>query len=42
MSEDDVRRIAGGRPYKTPHELVARAILTEDQYRRLKDSVTAN
>ena len=42
MSEDDVRRIAGGRPYKTPHELVARGILTEDQYRRLKDSVTAN
>ena len=42
MSEDDVRRIAGGRPYKTPHELVARGILTEDQYRRVKDSVTPN
>lgn len=42
LGKDEARRIIEGRPYKTPRELVTRGILTEDQYQRLKNSVTAN
>jgi DNA uptake protein ComE-like DNA-binding protein len=42
VGEQQARRIIAGRPYKTPHELVTRGILTEDEYQGLKNSVAAN
>ena len=35
------RRIVEGRPYDDPHELVERRILTEREFRRVADRVTA-
>jgi DNA uptake protein ComE-like DNA-binding protein len=35
------RRIVEGRPFEDPHELVERRILTEHEFRRVADRVTA-
>ncbi|TMB04196.1 MAG: helix-hairpin-helix domain-containing protein [Deltaproteobacteria bacterium] len=35
------RRVVEGRPYEEPHELVERRILTEREFRRVADRVTA-
>jgi len=35
------RRIVEGRPFEDPHELVERRILTEREFRRVADRVTA-
>jgi competence protein ComEA len=34
------KRIAAGRPYKEPHELVDRGILTEREFNRVEDWIT--
>jgi DNA uptake protein ComE-like DNA-binding protein len=40
ISSRKAQRIIAGRPYRTPHELVSKKILTEDQYSEIKDDVT--
>lgn len=40
LNEEVAKKIVAGRPYKTAGELVSRGILTEDQYRHLKNSVS--
>jgi DNA uptake protein ComE-like DNA-binding protein len=35
-------RIIRGRPYATPHDLVSKGILTDDEYHRIEGQVTAN
>jgi DNA uptake protein ComE-like DNA-binding protein len=36
------RAIIDGRPYGSAHDLVKKGVLTEDQYERISDRVTAN
>jgi DNA uptake protein ComE-like DNA-binding protein len=40
ISERNARRIVEQRPYKYPHEIVSKGIVTEDEYSRIKDAVT--
>jgi hypothetical protein len=35
-------RIISGRPYDNSHDLVARRLMTEDEYDKIKDRLTAN
>jgi DNA uptake protein ComE-like DNA-binding protein len=37
----DARKIIAGRPYRERHELVSRRILTEAEYERVREHVTA-
>jgi DNA uptake protein ComE-like DNA-binding protein len=39
VGKREARRIIAGRPYKDPHELVGRKILSERTYEKLKDDV---
>jgi len=41
LSTLDARNIIAGRPYKSAHDLVSRGVLTEEQYRKIEDSVVA-
>ena len=40
LTRDDAHRIVSGRPYMSTSDLVDRHILTEEQYRGLKDLIT--
>jgi DNA uptake protein ComE-like DNA-binding protein len=37
----DARRIVDGRPYKDKHELVAKGVISETQYARIRDRITS-
>jgi DNA uptake protein ComE-like DNA-binding protein len=37
----DARKIIAGRPYKDAHELVRRRLVSEEEYSRIQDAVTA-
>ena len=39
LSKEDVQKIIGGRPYKSPHELVARGIVSEDRFREIGNRI---
>ena len=41
VKEADAKKIVAGRPYKAPRELVSKKVLTQDQYDKIKDQVTA-
>jgi DNA uptake protein ComE-like DNA-binding protein len=41
LSEEDVRKIISGRPYKSTHELVARGIVSEDKFREIGNRIVA-
>ena len=41
VNEADAKKIVAGRPYKAPRELVSKKVLTQDQYDKIKDQVTA-
>jgi DNA uptake protein ComE-like DNA-binding protein len=41
ISHSRARAIIDGRPFNSPHELVARHLLTESQYERISSRVTA-
>jgi DNA uptake protein ComE-like DNA-binding protein len=40
ISKRTARKIVAGRPYKSPHEMVSKRILTEDEYSGIKAEVT--
>jgi competence protein ComEA len=40
VGKHEAKRIIAGRPYKDPHDLVKRKILSASAYARLKDDVT--
>jgi DNA uptake protein ComE-like DNA-binding protein len=42
ISDRRARRIIAGRPYSTPHDMVSKKILTEDEYSGIKDDVTVH
>ena len=39
LSEENVRKIISGRPYKGTHDLVARGIVSEDQFREIGNRI---
>jgi len=41
INDERAERIIAARPYREPHELVSRRILTEQEYERIKDQVSA-
>ncbi len=41
ISDSQAHRIVKGRPYSTAHALVSRGIVTERQYKRIEDQITA-
>jgi len=41
ISPRDARKIIANRPYSDRHDLVAKGVLTEDQYAAIRDGVTA-
>jgi DNA uptake protein ComE-like DNA-binding protein len=41
ISSNDARNIIAGRPYKSAHQVVSAGVLTEEQYRGIRDSVVA-
>jgi predicted nucleic acid-binding Zn-ribbon protein len=41
ISHRDARKIIDNRPYADRHDLVAKGVLTEDQYAAIRDGVTA-
>ena len=41
MDEHKAERVIAERPYAAPHQLVTRHILTEDEFSRIHDQVTA-
>jgi len=40
ISKREAKRIIAGRPYKEPHQLVTKKILSEAQYDKIKDDVS--
>ena len=38
----EARKIIAGRPYRAPHELVEKGIVSEEQYGEIRDQVGAN
>lgn len=41
IGPSDARRIINGRPYNSPHDLLAKGILSGQQYEQVRDSITA-
>jgi DNA uptake protein ComE-like DNA-binding protein len=41
ISRREARRIVAGRPYESPHDLVDKGIISEDEYRAIRNQVTA-
>ena len=41
VSAATARRIVRGRPYADPHDLVQRGVLTENEFARVRDRITA-
>jgi DNA uptake protein ComE-like DNA-binding protein len=41
MNDARAKRIMRGRPYSTPHELVSKGVLTEDQFQQISGQITA-
>lgn len=41
IDEPKADRIIGARPYKTAHDLVARRVLSQEEYQRIRDKITA-
>ena len=41
IAHRDARRIMDGRPYKDKHELVARGVISEAEYERIRDRITS-
>ena len=42
ITRRDARRILAGRPYRAPHELVEKEIVSDEQYSQIRNEVTAN
>ncbi len=42
MTRPDARRVIANRPYRDPHDLVEKRVLSEDTYARIRDSVIAH
>ncbi len=42
VTRRDARRIIAGRPYRTPHELLEKGIVSDEQYSQIRDDVSAN
>ena len=42
VTRRDARRIIAGRPYRAPHELVEKEIVSDEQYSQIRNEVTAN
>ena len=42
ISRRDARKIVAARPYRVPHDLVAKGIVSERQYAEIRDEVSAN
>ena len=41
VTRRDARKIVAGRPYRDAHELVEKGILSDEQYARIRDDVSA-
>ena len=41
ITSEKADRILENKPYDTPHQLVSRRILSEDEYSKIKDQITA-
>lgn len=41
ITQRDARKIIAGRPYKEPHDLVRRGVVSGEEYSRIQDAVTA-
>jgi DNA uptake protein ComE-like DNA-binding protein len=41
MSSEAADRVIAGRPYSNPHELVSRRAISEQEYDKIRDQVTA-
>ncbi len=41
ITRHDARKIIANRPYRDPHELVTRGIVSDDEYSRIHDGITA-
>lgn len=39
VDEAMAEKMIGARPYKTPHELVSRHVVSEEEYQRMKDHI---
>ena len=42
VTRRDARKIIAGRPYRAPHELVEKGIVSDEQYSQIRDEVSAN
>jgi DNA uptake protein ComE-like DNA-binding protein len=42
LSEEDAQKIISGRPYKNTHELIARGIVSEDEFRAIENRIVVN
>jgi len=42
VTRRNARKIIAGRPYRVPHELVEKGILSDEQYEQIRDDVSAN
>ena len=42
VSDRQADRIIAERPYRSPHELVTRRVLSDDEYEKIKDRVVAS
>jgi DNA uptake protein ComE-like DNA-binding protein len=40
VSRSEARRIIDGRPYRTPHDLLDKGVITESDYEKIRDRVT--
>jgi DNA uptake protein ComE-like DNA-binding protein len=40
ISEDTAARIVANRPYRAPHDLIDRRLVTQDEYKQLADRIT--
>ncbi|MDP9339614.1 MAG: helix-hairpin-helix domain-containing protein [Acidobacteriota bacterium] len=41
IGHSDARRIVDGRPYRNKHELVAKGVISEAEYARIRDRITS-
>lgn len=42
VTRRDAHKIIAGRPYRAPHELVEKGIVSDEQYSQIRDEVSAN
>ena len=40
ISEDTAARIVANRPYRAPHDLIERRLVTQDEYKQIADRIT--